>query len=119
MSIQMRSCALERPGALAAAHSAQLRKSVAAAGAATFSAPKSTRTSREAFQVRFLAVLHCRFVSRVAWVSMPLGAADAAAAGGSRGTAAKNGGEKMTMRMEAPAEAVAAVYSIAMELYAS
>jgi hypothetical protein len=50
---------------------------------------------------------------------MPLGAADAAAAGGSRGTAAKNGGEKMTMRMEAPAEAVAAVYSIAMGLYSS
>jgi hypothetical protein len=44
-------------------------------------------------------------------VRLPLGAADAAARCRSRGTAAKKGGEKMTVIAEAPAVAVAAVYS--------
>jgi len=47
---------------------------------------------------------------------MPLGAPDAAAGCGSRGTAAKNGGEKMTVIAEAAPAAVAAVYSIATRL---
>jgi hypothetical protein len=85
-------------------------------GAATFAALKSTLTSREALQVRFLAVFHYRSFFHVAWVWMPLGAADAAVRGASRGIAAKNGGEKMTMHMESPTEAAAAVYSIAMRL---
>ena len=45
---------------------------------------------------------------------MPLGAADATVRGARRGIAAKNGGEKMTMHAEAPSQAAAAVYSIAM-----
>jgi hypothetical protein len=50
---------------------------------------------------------------------MPLGAADAAARCASPGIAAKKGGEKMTVIREAPAVAVAAVYSIAMGFYSS
>jgi methylthioribose-1-phosphate isomerase len=50
---------------------------------------------------------------------MPLGAADPAALCASRGIAATKGGEKMTVIREAPAVAVAAVYSIAMRLYSS
>jgi hypothetical protein len=64
-------------------------------------------------------MLPCRFSLSFAashWVSMPLGAADAAAQCGSRGIAAKKGGEKMTVNEEAAPAAVAAVYSIAMRL---
>jgi hypothetical protein len=49
-------------------------------------------------------------------VRLPLGAAGAAARCRSHGIAAKKGGEKMTVIAEAPAGAVAAVYSIAMGL---
>jgi two-component system, OmpR family, response regulator len=45
---------------------------------------------------------------------MSLGAANATARGASRGIAAKNGGGKMTLHIEPPTEAAAAVYSIAM-----
>ena len=64
-------------------------------------------------------MLPCRFSLSFAaslWVSMPLGAADAAARCASRGIAAKKGGEKMTVIGEAAPAAVAAVYSIAMRL---
>jgi hypothetical protein len=88
MSVQMRSYALERPGVLVAAHSAQLRNSVAA------TPPLLRHRSPRAHRVRHASLPFFTVGSSATslWVSMPLGAADAAARCASSGIAAKKGG---------------------------